>query len=213
MSGSFRLVAFDMEGVLTADPTVWEIVHCKLGTWQSHGLPYWEAYRAGKLEYDEFARMDVGVWAGVPVDLLREAAAEVALMHGCAELLGALREAGAHVAIISNGLLCVAERFRDEFGVEHVFANRVVTEDAKLTGGLEILVPYVSKGDVLRGLAQKLGVGKDGIASVGDSDSDIAMFRESGLGVAFRPVTRSVSSAADHVEHGDLRGLIGLLTA
>jgi phosphoserine phosphatase len=206
-------VAFDMEGVLTADPTVWEIMHCKLGTWQSHGLPYWDAYRAGEFEYDEFARMDVEVWAGAPADLLREAVREVEFMHGCAELLGALREQGTHVAVISNGLLCVAERFRKAFGVRHLFANRVLIDAGKLTGGLEILVPYVSKGDVLRGLARDLGIGKDAIASVGDSDSDIAMFRESALGVAFRPVTRSVSAAADHVEHGDLRGLVGLLTA
>ncbi len=42
-----RLVAFDMEGTLTCDPTVWELMHRRLGTWESHGLPYWERDAAG----------------------------------------------------------------------------------------------------------------------------------------------------------------------
>ena len=48
-----KLVAFDMEGCLTDDPTVWEIMHRKLNTWESHGDPYWRRYRAGEFGYDE----------------------------------------------------------------------------------------------------------------------------------------------------------------
>jgi phosphoserine phosphatase len=212
MTGArYRLVAFDMEGVLTDDPTVWEIMHCKLGTWDSHGKPYWDAYRAGAFPYDEFARMDVAVWGGAPAATLAEAAAEVQLMAGCGELLRSLRDAGVHVAVISAGLLCVAGRFRDEFGVRHVFANRVLCEDGRLTGAAEILVPYAEKGAILRRLAGELGVGRDETASVGDSESDIAMFAESGLGIAFRPAQDSVTAAADHLEPGDLLALRDVL--
>ena len=87
-----KLVAFDMEGCLTADPTVWEIMHRKLGTWESHGHPYWKRYLAGEFGYDAFARMDVAVWQGAALSLLHEAAEEVPLMPGCAELLDALHE-------------------------------------------------------------------------------------------------------------------------
>ena len=91
-----------MEGVLSADPTVWEIMHGKLGTWDSHGRPYWERYQAGELGYDRFARMDVAVWRGAEAGLLREAAREVRWMNGCSEVLGALGEAGVTVAVPSE---------------------------------------------------------------------------------------------------------------
>jgi HAD superfamily PSPase-like hydrolase len=204
-----KLVAFDMEGCLTADPTVWEIMHRKLGTWESHGLPYWNRYRAGELEYDEFARMDVAVWRGAPADLLAAAASEVPLMRGCAELLGALSAAGIRAAVITNGLACVADRFRDAFGIEHTYANRVLVEGRRLTGGLEICVPYARKGHVLRRLARQLGLRREELAAVGDSPSDIAMLRAVRVAVAVQPCAPEVATAATHVlQDGDLRSLV-----
>jgi len=207
-----RLVAFDMEGCLTTDPTVWEIMHRKLGTWESHGLPYWNRYRAGEFPYDEFARLDVAVWQGAGHELLLESAREVPLMPGCAQVLQTLRDAGLHLAVISNGLACAARRFQDEFGVEHVFANCVEAEDGVLTGEVDIRVPYEAKGEVLRRLAAGLGVDRSEVAAVGDSTSDIHMFREAGLGIAFRPSHPSVAEEATHQAPGeDLRVLLELL--
>ena len=195
-----KLVAFDMEGCLTDDPTVWEIMHGKLGTWESHGQPYWDDYRAGKFDYDTFARMDVAVWRDAPLDVLRAASAEVLLMRGCRETLAALMGSGVAAAIITNGLLVVADRFRREFGIEHIQANEVVATDGRLTGEIAIQVPYDRKGEAIRRLAvEQLGLSRDEIAAVGDSPSDIAMFREAAVGVAFCPGHESVADAATHV--------------
>lgn len=198
-----KLVAFDMEGCLTKDPTVWEIMHRKLNSWDTLGLPYWERYSAGELEYDEFARMDVAAWRGAPAVLYGEAAREVKLMPGCDKLLPALSEANIMIVIISNGLMRVASRFTIDFGVYRAFANRVAIDKGVLTGELEMLVPYKSKGNILRSLADCYELEKDEIAAVGDSASDIAMFRESSLGIAFRPSHESVAEAATHVIDDD----------
>jgi phosphoserine phosphatase len=207
-----KLVAFDMEGCLTDTPTLWEIMHTRIGTWDSHGRPYWEQYRAGAFDYDTFARMDVSVWQGSPVAELHASVRDVPLMPGCDELLGSLADAGIAMAIISNGLLCLAARFRDAYGVEHLFANRVHIEDGRLTGGLDVVLPYEGKGGTLRALASRLGIPREAIASVGDSASDVGMFRESRIGVAFRPSDDVVTTGATHVvEDGDLRTLMPIL--
>jgi phosphoserine phosphatase len=207
-----RLVAFDMEGVLTDDPTVWELMHRKLGTWESHGLPYWNSYRAGKFGYDEFARMDVATWRGARAEMLHATAREVPLMAGCHEVLQRLASEGVHVAIISNGLAEVATRFEQDFGVECIFANGIEVEGARLTGRIDIRVPYAGKGRVLRALAARLGVDRSQIAAIGDSVADIAMFRESGLGIAFCPCQESVALAATHCIRGhDLREALEVL--
>jgi phosphoserine phosphatase len=209
-----KLVAFDMEGCLTTDPTVWEIMHRKLGTWESHGLPYWNRYRAGELEYDGFARMDVAVWRGASLALLEQAASEVPLMPGCGELLTALSEAGVRLAVITNGLTCVADRFRRDFGVQYTYANRALAEGCRLTGELEICVPYRGKGRILGGLIGKLGLRREEVAAVGDSPADIAMFETARIRVAVRPCHESVAAAATHViGNGDLRALLSALAA
>ena len=206
-----RLVAFDMEGCLTTDPTVWEIMHRKLGTWASHGEPYWRRYRAGEFAYDQFARMDVAVWGGARLSDLAEAAREVALTPGCAEVLARLHAAGVRTAVISNGLMCVADRFREEHGVEFIHANRAETDDGLLTGGISILVPYEGKGRVLCALAAKLGLHRDEIASVGDSSSDMAMFAASRISVAFNPAHPEIAVVATHVLRHNLSPLLEIL--
>lgn len=207
-----RLVAFDMEGCLTCDPTVWEIMHRRLDTWHSHGLPYWQRFLAGGVHYDEFARMDVAVWRGAPAELLREAACQVPLMPGCAEALAELRRAGAALALISNGLMCVAERFGRQHGFAHVHANRALSRDGALTGEIEIRVPYEDKGRVLARIAAELGLGRDQTAAVGDSRADVAMFERSAVSIAVRPADPAVAAAATHVlpDH-DLRPIVQVL--
>jgi phosphoserine phosphatase len=197
--GLISLVAFDMEGCLTCEPTVWEIMHRRLGTWQSHGLPYWQNYLAGGVHYDEFARMDVAVWRGAPEALLHEAAREVQLMRGCVGAIGQLRRAGVRLALISNGLTCVAERFRREFGFAHVHANRALSRGGVLTGELDIAVAHEHKGLVLARLAEELGLSREQIASVGDSRADVAMFERSAVSIAVRPADPAVAAAATHV--------------
>jgi len=212
LSMGWKLVAFDMDGTLTTGRTLWEVMHRKWGTWESHGLPYWERYRAGGWPYDEFAAMDVKSWAGAPEAMLFEAADEVELMPGCEELLTGLRAAGAATAIISNGLACLGERLAARFGMARVLANRHHARQGRLTGGIDILVPYEKKGEALRKLMAELGARPEETAAVGDSRSDAAMFAVAGLGVAFRPSDHHVLNGAHHVvEAGDLRDVARLL--
>lgn len=196
---ALRLVVFDMEGTLTAAPTVWELMHREIGTWESHGLKYWQQYCAGEIAYDAFARMDVAVWRGAPVAALDRAVKGVPLMEGCAQLLNALHSHGVRTAIVSNGLLRMADRLVSEQGVSTAMANRAHVRDGALTGELDILVPYEAKGHVTRRLMDAFGVGPTDTAAVGDSRADAAMFAEVGLGVAFCPSDPLAAPEADHV--------------
>ena len=207
-----RLVVFDMEGTLTASPTLWELMHLKVGTWESHGLPYWEAYKAGKLDYDRFARMDVATWKGAEVETFDRAVAEVPLMPGCAELLGHLHRKGIRTAIVSNGLERLGLRLAREFSIWRVMANREVIEHGRLTGELDLRVPFEHKALAVAEAARELGVPLESVAAVGDGRADVAMFRVAGTSVAFRPENADVAAEADHAVHEpDLRRLMEIL--
>jgi len=211
--GKIRLVVFDMEGVLTADPTVWEIMHRKLGTWDSHGLPYWNAFRAGEMGYDDFARMDTAVWKGAPTSLLAEAAAEVPLMPGCEEFFfDFLHRRGIATAIVSNGLTCVADRLAERFTIGYIAANEALNGNGVLTGELDLRVPYAAKATFLTAARERLNLSPEAVMAVGDGRADIGMFEQAGVGVAFCAEAEEVRAAADHViDEPDLRRIIPLV--
>ena len=211
MRHDIRLVVFDMEGTLTDNPTVWELMHLKIGTWESHGLRYWEQFKAGGMDYDEFARKDVATWRGAPSRLLDEAVREVPIMAGCAELLRFLAEREIFSAIISNGLERLGFRLAERFPVARVAANREVVEDGRLTGELNVLVPFREKAAALLRVASDLGIRSEDVMAVGDGVADIPMFRSAGRSVAFLPENEAVAAAAEHVvEEPDLTRLIPL---
>jgi len=212
MAERTRLVVFDMEGTLADNPTVWELMHHKLGTWGSHGLPYWEEFKAGGLDYDEFARKDVATWRGASVQLLDEAIAEVPLMTGCVELFQFLAGRGIRSAIISNGLERLGLRLARELVIDRVAANREVVSDGRLTGELDLLVPFCEKGAHMLRVASEMGIRADEIMAGGDGAADVAMFQSAGRSVAFLPENDRVAEAAGHViERADLRELEALL--
>ncbi|MFP4028643.1 MAG: HAD family hydrolase [Candidatus Brocadiia bacterium] len=203
-----KLVVFDMEGCLTDAPTVWEIMHRKLGTWESHGQPYWDRYRAGEFGYDRFARMDVAVWTGASREMLHQSVAEVNYMPGCRELLNDLSQQDVKVAIITNGLLCVAKRLAQEFGIQDIHGNSAVCENGTLTGEIDLAVPFGKKGEILQRLMEEMNLGPEQTAAIGDGPADIEMFRESGTSIAFCPSAPEVAGAAMHVvNRKDLREL------
>jgi phosphoserine phosphatase len=212
MAARLKLAVFDMEGTLTASPTVWEIMHRKRGTWESHGMPYWHEFRAGRIDYDRFAQMDVAAWEGAEERLLEEAVAEVPLMPGCAELLSSLIARGIRCAIISNGLERLGLRLAREHGISRVLANREHVHEGRLTGGLNLLVPYDGKERAMCDLADGLGIGIESVLAVGDGVADVGMFRRAGMSVAFMPENDAVAAQACHVvREPDLRLLLPLV--
>ena len=207
-----QLIVFDMEGTLTTDPTLWELMHLKTGTWESHGQPYWEQFKAGAFGYDAFARMDVATWNNAPVALLDEAVEEVSLMDGCSDLMAHLAARGIKSAIVSNGLERLGLRLAGVFGMDRVAANREETSDGHLTGQLDVLVPFEEKADAMVRIAAELGIVPENVMAVGDGIADVAMFRAAGTSVAFLPENETVAAEADYVVRmPDLRQVMPLI--
>jgi Cof subfamily protein (haloacid dehalogenase superfamily) len=64
---------------------------------------------------------------------------------------------------------------------------------------LDITPPGVDKGTFVRTIAQRLGISTDAVATIGDMQNDIAMFRVSGTSFAMGNATDDVKSHATHV--------------
>jgi Cof subfamily protein (haloacid dehalogenase superfamily) len=64
---------------------------------------------------------------------------------------------------------------------------------------LDVTPPGFDKGTFVRAMAQRLGVPTDAVATIGDMQNDLAMFRTSGLSIAMGNASDDVKRQATHV--------------
>jgi Cof subfamily protein (haloacid dehalogenase superfamily) len=64
---------------------------------------------------------------------------------------------------------------------------------------LDVTPPGCDKGTFVQAMAKRLGISTDAIATIGDMQNDLAMFRTSGLSIAMGNATDDVKKAATHV--------------
>jgi Cof subfamily protein (haloacid dehalogenase superfamily) len=64
---------------------------------------------------------------------------------------------------------------------------------------LDITPPGFNKGTFVETMAKRLGISTDAVATIGDMQNDLAMFRKSGLSFAMGNATDDVKKAATHV--------------
>jgi Cof subfamily protein (haloacid dehalogenase superfamily) len=64
---------------------------------------------------------------------------------------------------------------------------------------LDITPPGCDKGTFVQAMARRLGISTDAVASIGDMQNDLAMFKKSGLSIAMGNATDDVKKVATHV--------------
>ena len=180
-----RLIAFDLEGTLVKSVSSWVELHKRFGTWEK-GKEYAELFFSGKIDYVKWAELDSSLWKGHTRDEIIEWANSVEYMDGAEELIEFLKRNDFKVAILSSGLMCLAGRIARELGVDYVFANELVfDENGVVTGKVNPLVDFKSKGAILRELKEELK--PELTVAVGDGYNDVSMFRETDVAIAINP--------------------------
>jgi hypothetical protein len=64
---------------------------------------------------------------------------------------------------------------------------------------LDITPPGFDKGTFVQAMAKRLGISTDAVATIGDMQNDLAMFRVSGTSIAMGNATDNVKDQATHV--------------
>jgi Cof subfamily protein (haloacid dehalogenase superfamily) len=64
---------------------------------------------------------------------------------------------------------------------------------------LDVTPPGCDKGTFVQAIAKRLGISTDAVATVGDMQNDLAMFRTSGISIAMGNATDDVKKLATHV--------------
>lgn len=205
---SLRLAVFDLDGTLkrARDPYVY--LHQRLGTWEASQV-FFQKGLAGELEYDEWLRLDAALWRGIPRATIEAAFRENPYLPGAVEVVEALVQSGVRVALVSTGVSVHAEQVQADLGVHYVTCNELLFEKGVATGKARAHVPEGGKGRIVAELQARLAVTPQECLAVGDTSSDVDMFRLARLGVAVNPDSERVRAAAHLVlEEPDLRPLL-----
>jgi phosphoserine phosphatase len=210
-AGQLRLAVFDLDGTLkqARDPYVY--LHQRLGTWEASQL-FFQKGLAGELDYEEWLRLDAGLWKGVSRAHLETILRGNPYLPGARETVLALKQAGVLVALVSTGLLLHAQMVQAELGIDRVVANEIFFDGGVVSGEVRAHLPEGGKAEVAARLQAEWGVAPAECLAVGDSSSDADMFPLARLGVAVNPWSDRVRTEAGLVlDAPDLRPLLALV--
>ena len=190
-----------MDGVLTKVRSSWCWIHECFGV---NNEPAYRAYCNGEIDEQEFMRRDIGMWIGrkpdVTIDEISVLFRDMPLIGGIQETIACLRECGIKTVIVSGGIDKAAKMLADEFGFDGYIADSLCThEDGRLTGEGVLNVDLRDKGIATRRKMEEFGIDPERTVAIGNSFTDIGMFKAVGMSIAFNPTDPYVQDAADHV--------------
>lgn len=203
-----------MDGTLTRVSSSWSWIHDHYGVDNEES---YEMYCAGIIDEREFMRRDIGMWLEKhPEVTAKDIATQfttMPLVEGIQETVAALKAEGMRNVIVSGGIDSAAKMISDEFGFDGYIADSLEVCDRGILTGEGILhVDLSDKGINVRNFQKKFGIGTENTVSIGNSFTDIPMFENSALSIAFNPIDEKVVEAADAtVESDNLADILDII--
>lgn len=205
MMRRYDLVCFDMDGVLTVLRSSWAWIHQSFGVDNEHS---YQAFVNGEIDQEEFMRRDISLWKSVNPNIgikdLVRSLQDMPLIGGIQETVAYLKENKIKCVIVSGGIDLAARMIAEEFGFDDYIADEILSDaDGKLTGSGKMNVDLKDKGVNVRHFIEKYETTQERTVSIGNSYTDIPMFRNSGMSIAFNPMDEYTIDAATYTIRSD----------
>ncbi|HOI18362.1 MAG TPA: HAD family phosphatase [Candidatus Woesearchaeota archaeon] len=205
----FKLIAFDMDGVLFKDVKFWIELHKRFGTYEEGVIL---TKRLLHTDYDSLIREVVQrLWIGKDANAYYELIDSLEYINGAKETIRILHDNGIKTAIITASSIDAAKRIQKENHIDFVWGNELIVRDGKISGEYisRIGVGREKKAIALKEICNALLIDTKEAVFVGDSEGDIEAFGEVGLAIAFQPKSELLKEFCDVIiEHDDLREIL-----
>ena len=200
--GRIRAIIFDLDGTLVRYRNVefessWGAIAAAAGK-QEESEQILRDFLPRRDAYEEWVERDAALLVGIPVEEITAKIFPPPYATGAREAMAALR--GRYtLGILSSGVDLVADRTRQELGLDFSVANRLLIEDGYFTGESETVVDLWKKADVLKVIAVKHALDLSEICFVGDHMNDVPVMHIVGLSIAMNPKDEELERIADYV--------------
>jgi len=180
---NFKLVAFDLDGVLVEEPSAWWTLHHAFGAYESSRKNL-QAYEEGIIDYPEFMRRDIRLWGTRSIVEIKTILQKFTLSKGALDVCDILRQRGYQLAILSAGVDIVARAVSEKLRIQYWIANGLeVDGEGLLTGEGIFRVDLKEKERALKELIGHLGIPFLDVVAVGDSKYDVSFMQACGTGI------------------------------
>lgn len=206
----YPVVAFDLDGTLLQRTTVSLLIAKHFGQEEAiHELD--RAFGAGEISNRAIADASAGVIAGRTTDEIEAVLTATTWIDGIDETIRALAEHGTQALVatitwkFAAEFLCERHGFVAASGTEHQVADGVVGDS---------ISRYFDEHDKLRFVeawCAEHGYSLSDVAAVGDSRSDLPLFRRAGRSVALNATLDARGAATVALDTDDLRDVLPLL--
>lgn len=179
-----KLCVFDFDSTLINEETIDEIAKA-YGVGDEIRAITQKAMGEGYSFYESITKR-VSLLKGMDVALVDRLCQSLTPTNGAKELISFLNDRNIKSIVFSGGFYNATNYFKEILGYKESFANSFDIKDGKLTGFVYgQMLTSDAKGIMLSKIKAILGLKDEEVMCVGDGANDIAMFRESGLKIAF----------------------------
>jgi len=187
----YKLICFDLDGVLVKEKSSWEFIHTHLRVNTNIRLKNIDDYSYGKMDYQTWVARDIMLWntskAKLDLNELDELFNQVKINEEAEECINKLKNMNLKIAIISAGIYELAQKVAKKLGIEIVYANPLPrdTHGNIIAKPLARVVPF-AKSRIISSLAKKMKIPLSNVAYVGDSLWDVSAFRIVGCSIGYK---------------------------
>lgn len=206
----YKLIIFDMDGVIFKGENFWLDLHKKYGTTKI-GKKLTKLYL--KEDYDLLVKEVAGrLWKGKDASPYFDLVKRRQYQPGIKEVFEFLHNIKIYTAIISSGPYHLAVRAQEELGIDKIFANRLIIKNGKIEGNVDVKVKDSDKALTGKGLIDFYGLNSAQVVFVGDGDNDIELADLVGLPVAYNSSLKDLNKKSKLIlNYGELAHLINYL--
>ncbi|MFI5937772.1 HAD family hydrolase [Actinoplanes sp. NPDC051494] len=212
MSVRFPVIAFDLDGTLLRGTSASLVIARSMGTLAAvEELE--RAYTAYEIDNVEFATREARLFAGLTADDIRHHLRDAPWIGGVAETLDTLAEQGAQLLLATLAWTFAGEQLPHAYRFAALSGARMEYVDGRLTGRVGAHISEDGKLDFVEQWCAEHGYKLGDVAAVGDSRSDVPLFRAAGTAVAINASEAARQAAGHFVDTEDLRDVLPFLLA
>ncbi len=203
-----KLIVFDMDGVIFQHDNFWMRLHEAWGTLEE-GTRLTNLYL--KTDMKRLAKEVISkLWKGKNEAEFRQLIETAKYNPGVKETIDELKRREYQLAILTSGPIHLAQRTKDELGIDNIYGNELIFKDGKATGEYNWLsLDYKYKGESFLNICKELNVNTKDTIVIGDNDQDKYKFKEAGISIAFNTKSEELKKIATHVVEGnDLKEIL-----
>jgi phosphoserine phosphatase len=206
----FPVVVFDLDGTLLRGTSVSLYLAQRIG--RGDAVAELERrFRAHEISNRVVADTTASWFAGRAHAAVWEELAGAPWIGGLEETMAELVAAGSRLLLATVTWRFAAEALRQRCGFDDVCGTGMHAPGGRLSGRVS---RYFDELDKLRFVEQwcaRCNIDLEGVAAVGDSRSDVPLFRRVGMAIALNATEDARAAAAHSIDSDDLREVLPLL--